>query len=53
MFVASIVLMLTSAPLLVFAGLSGRERLLRLVALGAGLIALFLLIPTYLGFSLN
>jgi len=53
MFVLSIGLMLVCAALLTYAGLSGRNRLLRVTALAAGMLALFLLVPTYLGFSLN
>jgi ABC-type transport system involved in cytochrome c biogenesis permease subunit len=53
MFVLSIALMVVSAALLAYAGLRDRDRLLRATALGAGLTALFLLYPTYLGFSLN
>lgn len=53
MFVLSIGLMLVSASLLAYAGLGGRNRLLRVTALAAGMLALFLLTPTYLGFSLN
>lgn len=53
MFVLSIGLMLTSAALLLYAGLHGRDRLLRVTALATGITALFLLTPTYLGFSLN
>jgi len=53
MFVLSVGLMLVSASLLAYAGLRGRSRLLRVTALAAGMLALFLLTPTYLGFSLN
>lgn len=53
MFVLSIGLMIVSAALLVYAGLRGRNSLLRVTALAAGVTALFLLTPTYLGFSLN
>jgi hypothetical protein len=53
MFVVSIGLTLVSAALLVYAGLRGRNRLLRVTALAAGVTALFLLTPTYWGFSLN
>lgn len=53
MFVLSIGLMLVCASLLAYAGLRGRSRLLRVTSLAAGMLALFLLTPTYLGFSLN
>ena len=53
MFVLSIGLMIVYAALLIYAGLRGHNRLLRVTALAAGITALFLLTPTYLGFSLN
>ena len=53
MFVLSVGLMVTAAVLLAYAGLCCRNRLLRLTAFAAGIIAFFLLIPTTLGFSLN
>lgn len=53
MFVLSIALMIVFAALLAYAGLRGRDGLLRVVAAAAGVTALFLLTATYLGFSLN
>jgi len=53
MFVLSIGLMIVYAALLAYAGSRGRNRLLRVTALAAGITVLFLLTPTYLGSSLN
>lgn len=53
MFVLSIGLMLLFAALLVYVGVRCRKRLLRVTAFVAGITALLLLTPTYLGFSLN
>jgi hypothetical protein len=53
MFVLSVGLMVVSAALLAYAGLRGRNRLLRVTAFAAGITALFLLTPTFYGFSLN
>ena len=53
MFVLSIGLMVVSAALLAYAGLRGRNRLLRATAFATSITALFLLTPTFYGFSLN
>ncbi len=53
MFVLSVGVMVAAAALLAYAGLGGRDRLLRATAFTAGLIALLLLTPTAIGFSLN
>lgn len=53
MFVLSVGLMVVSAALLAYAGLRGRNRLLRVTAFAAGITALLLLTPTSIGFSLN
>jgi hypothetical protein len=53
MFVLSVALMAACAALLLYAGLQGRESVLRLTALAGGLTCLVLLTATNLGFSLN
>jgi hypothetical protein len=52
-FVLSVVLMAGCAALLVYAGLRGRDRLLRVTALAGGLTSLVLVTATILGFTLN
>jgi hypothetical protein len=53
MFVLSVALMVVFAALIGYAAGSGRERLLRMASIGAGVTVLMLLIPTAVGFSLN
>jgi hypothetical protein len=53
MFVASVVLMVVCAALLLYAGLRGRGRLLRLTALVGGLASLVLVTATIIGFNSN
>jgi len=53
MFVLSVGLMVVSAALLAYAGLRGRNRLLRVTAFAAGITALLLVTPTSFGFGLN
>jgi len=53
MFVLSVVLMTACAALLLYAGLRGRNRLLRVTAAAGGLTSLMLLTATIVGFSLN
>jgi hypothetical protein len=53
MFVASVALMFVCAALLLYAGLRGRDRLLRLTAFVGGLASLMLVPATIIGFSSN
>jgi hypothetical protein len=53
MFVASIALMVVCAALLVYAGLRGRGRLLRLTAFVGGLASLVLVTAAVIGFTSN
>jgi hypothetical protein len=53
MFVASVGFMVVCAALLVYAGLRGRGRLLRLAAFVGGLASLVLVPATIIGFSSN
>lgn len=53
MYVISVALMAACAAALIYAGLRGRDRLLRLTALGGAITSLGLLTATILGFSLN
>ena len=53
MFVLSVALMVGCAALLFYAGLRGRNRLLRVTALAGGLTSLVLVTATILGFTLN
>ncbi len=53
MFVATIALMFVAAGAMTLALVQHRRRLMRASALGAGAVALFLGIPTVMGFSLN
>jgi hypothetical protein len=53
MFVTSVALMAVCAALLLYAGLRGRGRLLRLSAFVAGLASLALVTATIIGFSSN
>lgn len=53
MFVLSVALMAGCAALLFYAGLRGRDRLLRVTAFTGGLTSLVLVTATIAGFSLN
>lgn len=53
MFFATVALMVLAAGLMLLAVVKHRRRLMRASALGATAIALFLGIPTLMGFSLN
>ncbi len=53
MFVLSVALMVGCAALLVYAGLQGSDRLLRVTALVGGLTSSVLLTATIIGFSVN
>jgi hypothetical protein len=53
MFVASLIVIVAAAGLLVFAAVRGKARLIRSTALGAGVMCLFLVTPTIAGFSSN
>jgi hypothetical protein len=53
MFVVSVALLAVCAALLLYAGLRGRDRLLRVTAFTGGLTSLVLLTATIIGFSLN
>jgi hypothetical protein len=53
MFVASIAFMVVCAALLVYAGLRGRGRVLRLTAFVGGLASLVLVTAAIIGFSSN
>lgn len=53
MFVLSVALMVGCAALLFYAGLQGRDRLLRATALAGGLTSLGLVTATIAGFTLN
>ena len=53
MYVVSVALMAGCVTLLFYAGLRGRDGLLRLTALVGGLTSLVLLTATILGFTLN
>ena len=53
MFVASLILMVVAAGILIFAALRGKAHLIRSTALVAGVMCLFLVTPTIAGFSSN
>jgi hypothetical protein len=53
MFVLSLALMIVGAALIAYAGLRGRDRLLRITAFATGITVMLLLIPTSIGFTLN
>jgi hypothetical protein len=53
MFFATVALMVLAAGLMLLAVVKQRRRLMRASALGAAAVALFLGIPTLMGFSLN
>ena len=53
MFVLSVALMVVCAALLLYAGLRGSDRLLRLTAFAGGLTSLGLLTATIIGFTTN
>ena len=53
MFVLSVALMAVCAALLFYAGLRGRDRLLRVTAFAGGLASLGLLTATVIGFTVN
>ena len=53
LFVLSVALMVGCAAVLFYAGLRGRDRLLRVTALAGGLTSLALVTATILGFTLN
>ena len=53
MFFATVALMTLAAGLMILSVVQHRRRLLRISALGAAVVALFLGIPTVIGFSAN
>jgi hypothetical protein len=53
MFVLSVALMAVCAAVLFYAGLRGRDGLLRVTAFSGGLVSLGLLTVTIIGFNVN